>query len=124
MAMKRPWDAIAWWEIRRIPFNLLVLAAGALSILIIELIGTRLVKPGEDVEEPIGMLIAVAAYAVAANLCYTLSWITELVWSRGDTSRTESRRPKIFRAGLIFSAALTLLPAILVPAAWLIFGFK
>src|SRR4051812_24880410 len=124
MAMKRPWDAIAWWEIRRIPFNLLVLAAGVLSILIIELIGTRLVKPGEDVEEPIGILMAVAAYAVAANLCYTLSWITELIWSRGDTSRTESTRPKLFRAGLIFSAALTLLPAILIPAAWLIFGFK
>ena len=122
--MKRPWDAIVWWELRRIPFNLLLLAIGLVSILVIELIGSRLVKPGEDVEEPIGILIAVLLYGIGANLCYTLGWITELIWGWGDTSRTETVRPKIFRAGLVFSAILTILPAILIPAAWAVFGFK
>ena len=122
--MKRPWDAIAWWEKRRLPFNLVVLAAGLVSGLVIELVGGRLVKPGEDVEEPLGMILGIVAYAVAANLCYSLGWITELLWSGGDTSRTEPLRPKIFRLGLIASIALTLLPGILIPLAWAIWGFK
>jgi hypothetical protein len=122
--MRRPWDAIVWWEIRRIPFNLIVLVVGFASGLVIELIGSRLVKPGEDVEEPIGIMIAIIGYGVAANLCYTLGWITEIVWSGGDTIRTEAMRPKVFRAGIIFSVVLTLLPAILIPLTWLVFGFK
>ena len=122
--MKRPWDAIAWWEIRRIPFNLIVLVVGFASGLVIELVGSRLVRPGEDVEEPIGIIIAVIGYAVAANICYSLGWITELLWSGGDTTRTEAIRPKVFRLGIIFSVVLTILPAILIPLAWAIWGFK
>ncbi|SRR5712691_788864 len=122
--MKRPWDAIAWWEIRRIPFNLIVMVAGIASALVIELIGSRLVRPGEDIEEPIGIVIGVISYAVAANLCYSLGWITELLWSWGDTTRTEALRPKVFRLGIIISVVLTILPGILIPLAWAIWGFK
>jgi hypothetical protein len=122
--MKRPWDAIAWWEKRRILFNLAVLAAGVVSVLVIELIGSHLARLGEDVEEPIGILVGVIGYAVAANVCYSLGWITELLWSWGDTTRTEAFRPKIFRMGLGFSVVLTLLPGVLVPLAWAIWGFK
>ena len=122
--MKRPWDAIAWWELRRIAFNLILLVVGLISGFIIEFVGSRLVKPGEDVEEPLGIMVGVIAYAVAANLCYSLGWITELVWSGGDTSRTEAMRPKVFWLGTIFSAVLTILPAILVPVAWAVWGFK
>jgi len=121
---KRPWDAIVWWEIRRIPFNACLLVAGLVSGLVIELVGSRLVKPGEDVEEPLGIIVGVIGYAIAANLCYTISWISELLWSWGDTSRTEMMRKKIFRIGLAFSVAITLMPAILVPLGWAIFGFR
>ena len=88
------------------------------------LIGRRYVNPGEDVIEPMAMFAGAAVFGVAANLCYTLGWITELLWSRGDTSRTEAIRPKVFRAGVIFSAGLTLLPAILVPLLWVLWGFN
>jgi hypothetical protein len=122
--MKRPWDAIAWWEKRRILFNIVVLVSGILSALVIEVIGARFASPGEDVEEPIGIVIAAVAYAIAANLCYSLGWITELLWSGGDTARTEAFRPRIFRLGIIVSIVLTLLPGILIPLAWVLFGFK
>src|SRR5882757_4499720 len=112
--MNRPWDAIIWWEKRRIPFNLIVLVAGLASGLVIELIGSQLVDPGEDVEEPLGMLFGVIGYAMAANICYSLGWITELLWSWGDTSCTETLRPKVFRIGVMFAIVLTLLPGILV----------
>jgi hypothetical protein len=61
---------------------------------------------------------------VAANLCYSLGWITELLWSWGDTSRTEALRPKIFRLGIVTAIVLTLLPGILIPLAWAVWGFN
>lgn len=113
-----------WWELRRIPFNGLLLAAGLFSFGVIELIGSHLVKPGDDVVEPMALIGGGAAYVIAANLCYTLGWITELVWTRGDARLAETIRPTIYRRGLIFSLVLTLSPAVLVPLAWAVFGFK
>lgn len=121
--MNRVREAIVWWEKRRILFNLAVLAAGLATGLIIELIGSRLAKPGGDVEEPLGIVAGVIVYALAANACYTLGWITEIIWSGGDIARTEAIRPKAFRIGIIFSVVITLLPGILVPVAWAIWGF-
>jgi hypothetical protein len=113
--MKRPWDAIVWWEIRRIPFNLLILIVGLVSGFTFALVGTHVLSPDQDFGKPfIGMVL----YAVGANLCYTLGWITELLWAWGNTAQTEAIRPKVFRAGLIFSVTLTLLPAIVISLAW------
>jgi hypothetical protein len=115
--MKRPWDAIAWWEIRRIPFNLLVLAIGLVSGSIVAFAGSRLFGPDANLGNP---FIGIMLYGLAANFCYTLGWITELLWGWGDTAQTESIRPKVFRVGLVFSASLTLLPAIAIPLIWAI----
>jgi hypothetical protein len=117
-------DSILWWELRRIPFNGLILLAGLFSFGVIELIGSRLVKRGDDVVEPMALIAGGAVYVIAANLCYTLGWITELLWSRDDASFAETMRPAIYRRGLMFSLVLTLSPAILVPLAWAVFGFK
>ena len=113
--MKRPWDAVVWWEIRRIPYNLAILVVGVFSGTIIAFAGGRMLGQDADFGHPfIGMIL----YGLLANLCYTLGWITELLWSWGDTALTEKTRPKVFRAGLIFSAILTLLPTILLPRIW------
>jgi hypothetical protein len=122
--VRRPWDAVAWWEIRRIPYNLALLVVGVVSIYSMEVIGNHLVKPGEDLAEPIGMLIGIIIYAVMANICYSLGWITELVWSAGDTTKTEMRRQKVFQLGLIFSIGLTLMPAVVIFLVWASSGFK
>ena len=122
--MKKAWDAVLWWEKRRIMFNLAVFAAGLLTIALIEVIGGRLLPPGEDVMEPIVMFPGVVAYAIAANFCYTLSWITEMAWSHGDTSRTESLREQVYGKGLIFSAVLTFLPGLVAILVWIRAGFK
>jgi len=122
--MKRPWDAIAWWEIRRIPYNLVLLILGSASVLVVESVGARVFPPGVDAVEPLSLLLGVVIYGVAANLLYTLGWITEILWTSGDTSRTEALRPKIFWLGLIFSSTLTILPAIAIPLLWASLGFK
>lgn len=54
---------------------------------------------------------------------YCLGWVTELLWSGGDTSRTAPLRKRVFRVGIWFSVGVTLLPAVLVPVMWAIFGF-
>jgi hypothetical protein len=122
--MRRPWDAIIWWEFRRIPFNIIIFVVGILSLGSILLIGSYFVTPGEDVIEPLAMIFGVIVYGVIANLAYTLGWVTELLWSWGDTERTESLRRRIFWLGVVFSVGLTLLPAVLIPLAWIIFGFQ
>jgi hypothetical protein len=119
--MKQPWDAVTWWEIRRIPFNLLILAAGVVSGFIVVLVGSHVFKPDQDFGSP---LLAVAVYAVAANLCYTLGWVTELLWAWGNTAKTSAIRQKVFRVGLIFSVSLTLLPALVLSLIWAVRGFR
>ena len=81
-------------------------------------------KEGEDVIEPLAMLAGVVVFGVFANLAYTLGWITELLWSWGDTERTEPVSSRIFWTGVAFSVAVTLLPAFLIPLTWIVFGFQ
>jgi hypothetical protein len=119
--MKRPWDAVAWWEIRRVPFNLLILAVGLVSGFIFALVGSHVFRADEDFGKP---FLTAVLYGLAANVCYTLGWITELLWSWGDTEQTEKTRPKVFRLGLVFSASLTLLPAIVLSLIWAAHGFR
>jgi|SRR5215510_2449356 len=123
-AMKRPWDAVIWWELRRIPYNVLLLVVGVLCLLSILVMGKYFVRPGEDVIKPLEMVTGVVVYGVLANIAYTLGWVTELLWSWGDTERTEPRRPLIFWIGVTFSVAVTLLPAFLIPLLWVVFGFR
>jgi hypothetical protein len=114
--MSPPWDAIAWWEFRRIPYNAVLALIGALTI------GEILWITG-DLGNPLGVIIGIGAYGVVANLFYTLGWISELLWSGGDTSRTEPFRKRVFRIGLIASCAVTLMPAVAIAAIKLIFGY-
>jgi hypothetical protein len=86
--------------------------------------GKYFVRPGEDVIELVGMISGAVVYGLLANIAYTLGWVTELLWSWGDTERTEPMRSLIFWTGIAFSVAVTLLPAFLIPLAWVVFGFR
>jgi hypothetical protein len=97
---------------------------GVLSLLSILFVGSYYVRPGEDVIEPFGMIAGVVAYGLLANIAYTLGWVTDLLWSWSDTERTERRRPLIFWMGVTFSIAVTLLPAVIIPLLWVVFGFR
>jgi hypothetical protein len=115
-AMKQAWDTIRWWEVRRIVFNLVVLATGLLSLLVFGFIGSE-VLGNVDIGDP---FLEVVAYGLLANFFYTFGWIAEILWGWGDTARTSLRRPMVFRLGLIFSAGLTLLPAVIVTLMWIL----
>ena len=118
--MKQPWDAVVWWEIRRIPFNLALLAVGVLSAFLFAAIGSEVLRD-HNIGSP---LLAAAFYTLAANLCYTLGWLTEILWSWGRTTQTATIRPKVFRLGLFFSAGLTFFPVIVISVIWLVARFR
>jgi hypothetical protein len=122
--MKAPWDAIAWWEFRRIPFNIVLGLTGFVGIVVMIGVGGLLVKPGEDVIEPMLLFVGIPAYAAAANVFYTLGWASELLWTWGDTTKTAYLRRRIFLLGLAFSVTVTLLPIALVLALWAILGLR
>jgi hypothetical protein len=71
-----PWKVIVWWEIRRIPFNIIIGLYGFVCLIIFLMaIGTSgRLQAGEDAVEPIGLLFA----PFAINALYTLGWLVEI----------------------------------------------
>ena len=122
--MKQPWDAIVWWEIRRIPYNVALAILGMMSIGASLWIESRLAAAGESVLNPLGLIVGVALYCLAANVFSALGWISELLWSGGHTSRTASSRRRVFLIGLAASCAMTLSPVVLILSLWLIISFQ
>jgi hypothetical protein len=122
--MDRPGDAIVWWERRRVAFNVVILLAGTFTFLVIQFMGAVLARFGADTMQPSGVASYVIFYLLAVNVCYTLGWVSELLWSDGDTSRTELLRPTVYRWGLTFSVAITVLPALFVPLFWFMQGLR
>jgi hypothetical protein len=106
-------EIIAWWESRRFRFNLYIGVAGAVTWLLVSVVGSFAVKPGVDFEEPIVMLIGPVVYAFLANICYTLGWIVDTISYHGVP------RTRLYKAGIIFSLILTILPGIWAVVAWL-----
>jgi len=119
-AVRAPSDIIRWWEWRRLPFNLLVGAAGVVSsTLVITFATLRHTECGLP-DPPLFAPFGVFAYAVAANVCFTAGWVVELVvlavW--GEAGR--SFGPIVFGAGVMFSVLLSLAPGVAIPALCLL----
>src|SRR6185295_3382546 len=78
---------IEWWEARRIPYNVIVGAMGILSCLLVvacEIVIERVqhVPAGPMPDPPLFAVVAVVAYGVGANVCYTMGWVVELLVRR------------------------------------------
>lgn len=113
------WHTIAWWEVRRIPYNFIVGMTGVLSgalcfvtgILCEHFLGDPIGIP----DPPFIAILAVAAYGVMANLCYTGGWMAELLVRKIWPEQASAFGKISFFLGLIFSILLTLVPGIIVP---------
>jgi hypothetical protein len=111
-------NIILWWEARRLPFNAIVGLAGVLSGLLI--LGNAFITE-RVLGEPIGLpnpplfaLIAVIAYSIMANICFTGGWIAKLISRRVWGDRVDAFGEVALALGTIFSVLLTLLPAALI----------
>jgi hypothetical protein len=113
-----PWSIVVWWEARRLPYNVIVGSAGvlsSLSILANSFVTERVL--GEPIglpDPPLFAVIAVIAYGVMANVCFTCGWIAELLARRVWGNRVDAFGEVALTLGTIFSVLLTLLPAALI----------
>ena len=111
----RPAAVIAWWESRRIAYNLIVglfgIATAAVMVTVAFTCESRGGAPIGLPDPPALAVLGILLYGVLANVCYTGGWITELlvarIW-RADTSRFG---PIAYTLGTAFSALVTLAPA-------------
>jgi len=116
-AERRAGAIIRWWESRRIPFNLIVGGSGVVSLSFIALM-SMLPPNAHGFTFP---FIPIVAYAILANLCYSLGPAVEVSVEKLSGGSILPTGPLLLRAGLTFSVGLTLvLPMILVVIGWIV----
>lgn len=105
---------LAWWERRRLPFNLAVGAAGAASTGLVMVL-LRLPPYGLALGAPWQPIVI---FGVMANVCYCFGPSIELALERLGRGRLLPVGPTLFRMGLTFSVGLALLPSLLAGFSW------
>jgi hypothetical protein len=116
---RTPLSSLRWWESRRLLFNNVV---GATGLVTLAGVSVLFMLPPRVLGEfsLLGMVAVSVAYGIAANACYTLGWLAELValavWGR----RAPDLGPLLFRQGLILSVGLTLFPVLLASLLWVV----
>lgn len=104
---------IAWWEIRRILFNIILITAMTLSMSI--LFQFVNLGPSEDLIEPFAMI----GYVFLWNLIYTVGWLLEI-----SMPKSKIFGPKTFKIFLLLSAGLAFIPTVLNIVFWVFHGFN
>lgn len=106
----RWWRVILWWELRRIPFNLVIGAYGlvCLAIFYWGILCSGILQPGEDAVEP----MALVAAPFAVNICYTFGWLVELAARLARPSLSPRLGPRLLKLGLGFSVFVISIPAL------------
>jgi hypothetical protein len=110
-------EIILWWEKRRVPYNLIVGVAGlftcAVTVAVAVIASDKFGEPLGLPDPPIFAVLAVIAYGVGANVCYTGGWISEALVRKIWQERTGAFGQITFVLGLVFSVLITLAPAAL-----------
>jgi hypothetical protein len=103
-------EIIGWWEIRRIPYNLLILPIGLVSLIVffVAILSTGHLKPGEDAVEP----LAVLAAPFAMNFFYTAGWLAEVSLKLLWRMTSPAIAPALLKLGLMGSFVVVLLPSV------------
>ena len=105
-------DSVGWWEFRRVTYNLILVPffAGSLWLgaFFVSLTSLR-----DTPVEPLGLIFMAAIFIVLANVAYTIGWVSEILWSHGDTDLTRPYRWRIWILGTLVSLMIAWLPAAL-----------
>lgn len=106
------WEIVRWWERRRPAYNAAVGAAGLATLGVL----TMLFGPPPLVP----LLLMVGAYAVAANVCYTLGSVLDILARRWGGPGWAPIGPALLRHGFSFAIGLTLLPIPMVVVGYVL----
>lgn len=104
------WRVILWWELRRVPFNLLIGAYSAPCLILFcwAVTTSGQLRPGEDAVEPLALIVA----PFAVNACYTLGWLVELHVRLLIPGLTARFGAVLLKIGLGFSFFVISVPAL------------
>ncbi len=112
---RTPWEIIAWWELRRIPYNLVVGLGGILGLLLFIWLNKL---PPVLVPEPAVKPLPVLLFGAGANFFYTAGWVTELGARGLWPERTAKLGPQLLLTGSLLSVMLAMFPALAAFVAW------
>jgi hypothetical protein len=103
------WKVIAWWEVRRLPFNLIVGVYGSLCFLIFfwAITASGQLQPGEDAVEPLALVAAV----LGINFLFTLGWLIEVPARLLAQSPPPRLAPRLMKVCLALVLVFVSLPA-------------
>jgi hypothetical protein len=113
-----PQSIIRWWEIRRIPYNLMVGTVGIISLFLFYYFidASNALKPGEDAVEPMAIVLA----PIMINICYTGGWIVELLLSNSRQKGSSPIGPLLLKIGVGFSLVVVLIPSTIWFVIWIV----
>ena len=115
---RRWYDVILWWELRRIPYNLIVGIVGMAGIVLYIYIDTLPPQlPPEQLQFEYGP--ALLLRAMLGNFFYTGGWVCELVLRSLTRQQIRWFGPVMFSLGLMLSLALPTLEVALDILYWL-----
>ena len=115
--VRSPLKIVQWWESRRLSYNVIVGMTGIATLVYVnglELLlghGMLIPRPGPDGPQQV---MAILAYGIAANACYTMGWVIENLAERWLKRPVYGLGPALFRHGLVFSIGVTLIPAAVI----------
>lgn len=117
----RSWlSIVGWWELRRIPYNLIIFAFGAIGLTIFGFFDYLYFRVHPSEIDHWVPLLSVLGGAFGANFFYTGGWIAELLARALWHDRARYFGPITFSLGLFFSCALCFLPATLSAIGWFV----
>ncbi len=117
-AERRPGAIWAWWERRRLAYNVWVGSAGAFTVAA----GTflSLLPPHPEGLPPLIIWQPIVLFGVLANLFYTsgavLETLAQKLWGR----QLLPVGPALYRMGLTFSVGLALFPTLIMLIGWIL----
>lgn len=112
-------EIVRWWEWkRRLIYNGVVLLSGLPALVIALSFWSELMLRPED------FVILVVMYAVAANACYTIGWVLELLLMVYFKLRQGfgKFRLVVYIIGCVFSAGVTIVPMLGLGLIFTVFG--
>jgi hypothetical protein len=100
------WEAIGWWETRRVPYNLIVGGTGIISCIVVGVVaaGSYFLFDGDfgRPNPPLFAIFAILLYGIAANVCLTGGWLAELIVLKSWPSQAGRFSTLSFCLGLTF----------------------
>ena len=104
------WTVVRWWEARRPIYNAAVGGTGVVTLASLALLGAL---------PPLAIAAQIVlVYAIAANVCYSLGPLFDLLARRLGGPDFAPAGPTFFRYGFVFSIGLTLFPVMIAGLWW------